>query len=58
MMERVKSHGGQASYVIFGCELSAGHHNEKFDFDEQVLTVAVKTLATLALNLPTFGSAV
>lgn len=56
MMERVKSHGGQASYVIFGCELSAGHHNEKFDFDEQVLTVAVKTLATLALNLPTFGS--
>ncbi|WP_447871725.1 M20 family metallo-hydrolase [Serratia fonticola] len=58
MMERVKSHGGQASYVIFGCELSAGHHNEKFDFDEQVLSVAVKTLATLALNLPTFGSAV
>ncbi|WP_024529125.1 M20 family metallo-hydrolase [Serratia fonticola] len=57
MMERVKSHGGQATYVIFGCELSAGHHNEKFDFDEQVLTVAVKTLASLALNLPTFGSA-
>jgi aminobenzoyl-glutamate utilization protein A len=57
MMERVKSHGGQATYVIFGCEISAGHHNEKFDFDEQILTVAVKTLATLALNLPTFGSA-
>jgi aminobenzoyl-glutamate utilization protein A len=56
MMERVKSHGGQATYVIFGCEISAGHHNEKFDFDEQILTVAVKTLATLALNLPTFGS--
>ena len=58
MMERVKSHGGQASYVIFGCELSAGHHNEKFDFDERVMAVAVKTLATLALNLPTFGSKV
>jgi aminobenzoyl-glutamate utilization protein A len=56
MMERVKSHGGQASYVIFGTELSAGHHNEKFDFNEQVMAVAVKTLASLALNLPTFGS--
>lgn len=56
MMERVKALGGQASYVIFGTELSAGHHNEKFDFDEQVMTVAVKTLASLALNLPTYGS--
>ncbi|HEJ9124906.1 TPA: M20 family metallo-hydrolase [Serratia marcescens] len=56
MMERVKSRGGQASYVIFGTELSAGHHNEKFDFNEQVMAVAVKTLASLALNLPTFGS--
>ncbi|ATA20632.1 aminobenzoyl-glutamate utilization protein A [Gibbsiella quercinecans] len=55
MMERVKAHGGQASYVIFGTELSAGHHNEKFDFNEQVMAVAVKTLATLALNLPSFG---
>ncbi|MGL6020244.1 MAG: M20 family metallo-hydrolase [Gibbsiella quercinecans] len=57
MMERVKAHGGQASYVIFGTELSAGHHNEKFDFNEQVMAVAVKTLATLALNLPSFGEA-
>lgn len=52
MMERVKAHGGQATYVIFGCDLSAGHHNEKFDFDEQVLAVAVKTHAMLACNFP------
>lgn len=51
MMERVKALGGQASYIIFGTELSAGHHNEKFDFNEQVMPVAVKTLATLALNI-------
>ena len=51
MMERVKELGGQASYIIFGTELSAGHHNEKFDFNEQVMPVAVKTLATLALNI-------
>lgn len=57
MMERVKALGGQASYVIFGTELSAGHHNEKFDFDENVMPVAVKTLATLALNLPQYPEA-
>ena len=54
MMERVKQHGGQASYIIFGTELSAGHHNEKFDFNEQVMAVAVKTLAAIALNVAEF----
>ena len=55
MLERVKQRGGQASYVIFGCELAAGHHNAKFDFDEQVMATAVKTLATLALNQAQFS---
>lgn len=54
-MERVKARGGQATYMIFGTELSAGHHNERFDFDENVLAIAVKTLATIALSLPEFG---
>ncbi|HIB5902383.1 peptidase M20, partial [Klebsiella pneumoniae] len=44
--------GGLASYMIFGTELSAGHHNEKFDFDESVMAVAVETLARVALNFP------
>lgn len=55
LMERVKAHGGLASYVVFGTDLSAGHHNEKFDFDESVMTVAVTTLALLALNINDFG---
>jgi len=54
MMERVKQRGGQASYIIFGTELSAGHHNEKFDFNEQVMAVAVKTLAAIAFNIEQF----
>ncbi|EPZ0122607.1 M20/M25/M40 family metallo-hydrolase, partial [Providencia stuartii] len=54
-MERTKALGGQATYMIFGTELSAGHHNERFDFDEDVMPVAVKTLATIALSLPEFG---
>lgn len=54
MMERVKSLGGQASYVIFGTDLSAGHHNEKFDFDERVMAQGIKTLAALAVNITSF----
>lgn len=37
MMERVQSHGGLATYMFFGSEIAAGHHNSKFDFDESVL---------------------
>ncbi|MDP0699519.1 peptidase M20, partial [Klebsiella pneumoniae] len=54
-MERTKALGGQATYMIFGTELSAGHHNERFYFDEDVMRVADKTLATIALSLPEFG---
>lgn len=51
-MERVKEKGGQATYCIFGTELAAGHHNEKFDIKEETLPVAVDVLyqTVLALN--------
>ncbi|HHG8774715.1 TPA: M20 family metallo-hydrolase [Raoultella planticola] len=52
MMARVQQRHGLASYMIFGTELSAGHHNEKFDFDESVMAMAVETLARAALNFP------
>lgn len=54
-MERVKAQGGLATYLIFGSELSAGHHHGRFDFNEEVMAIAVKTLAILAINLPQFG---
>lgn len=44
MMERVKENGGHATYAIFGTTLAAGHHNEKFDIDESVMLIALKTL--------------
>ena len=50
MMARVQELGGQASYMIFGTELSAGHHNEKFDFNENILAIATETLARVALS--------
>ncbi|MGR5945214.1 M20 family metallo-hydrolase [Enterobacter sp. C4G1] len=52
MMARVQQNGGLASYMVFGTDLRAGHHNEKFDFDEQIMSVAVETLARTALNFP------
>ena len=52
MMARGQENDGMASYMVFGTDLSAGHHNEKFDFDERVMTVAIETLARTALNFP------
>lgn len=50
-MERVKERGGKATYVIFGTELAAGHHNEKFDIDERSMFPAVKILVQSAIRL-------
>ncbi|WP_189445119.1 amidohydrolase [Salinicola rhizosphaerae] len=49
MMQRVRERGGLATYMVFGADLSAGHHHQRFDFDEEVLPLAVRTLAHLAL---------
>jgi aminobenzoyl-glutamate utilization protein A len=43
-MEEVQKNGGFATYCIFGTELAAGHHNEKFDIDEETLLPAVEIL--------------
>lgn len=50
-MERVKQHGGLATYCIFGTELAAGHHNEKFDINEETLMPSIKILFQLILRL-------
>ncbi len=50
-MERVKEKGGQATYCIFGTELAAGHHNERFDIHEDTLLTAVNVLYETALAL-------
>ncbi len=43
-MERVKQNGGLAAYCIFGTDLSAGHHNEQFDINEDTMLAAVDVL--------------
>lgn len=53
-MERVKQHGGQATYMIFGTELAAGHHNDKFDFNESVLQNAMVLLSHVVMDAKEF----
>ncbi|MFD2628476.1 amidohydrolase [Oceanobacillus kapialis] len=50
-MEAVQKNGGQATYCVFGTELAAGHHNERFDINEESLLPAVKVLYDTAQKL-------
>lgn len=43
-LNRVQERGGLATYCIFGTDLAAGHHNEKFDVNEDSMLPAVNTL--------------
>ncbi|MFC7319694.1 amidohydrolase [Halobacillus campisalis] len=43
MMNAVQTQGGQATYMLFGTQLPDNHHSPAFDFEEDVLTVAVDT---------------
>lgn len=45
MMEAVKERGGQATYIVVGSDLTAGHHNSGFDIDEKALEIAYELLA-------------
>ncbi|CAM0557426.1 p-aminobenzoyl-glutamate hydrolase subunit A [Vreelandella titanicae] len=50
LMARVMARGGQATYMIFGADLAAGHHHACFDFDETVMPLAVGALMQIALD--------
>lgn len=50
-MDKVREAGGRASYVQIGTRRAAGHHSERFDFDEACLGRALTLLVRLALRL-------
>lgn len=52
-MSRVQELGGQATYVMFGTELAAGHHNGYFDINEDMLPLGVQLLAEAAYQFTT-----
>ena len=41
LLQRVQAHGGKGTFIVFGSKLTAGHHQRLFDFDEEVLSIAV-----------------
>lgn len=47
-MNAVQARGGQASYVLIGSALAAGHHHPTFDFDEASLPHGVELYAAIA----------
>lgn len=49
-INRVVSHGGKATYLLFGSKLASAHHTSEFDFDEKTMTDAVAFLSILALK--------
>ncbi len=51
IMNRVTRNGGQATYIGLCSPTCGGHHNERFDFNEQVLPTGVRLLYQLARNL-------
>ena len=44
MMNEVEDNGGKALHFMYGSDLKAGHHNSKFDFDENTLDLAFNGL--------------
>jgi aminobenzoyl-glutamate utilization protein A len=50
-MERVQQRGGQAAYLMVGTDLAAGHHDSRFDFNEEVLVSATALLGEIAADL-------
>jgi aminobenzoyl-glutamate utilization protein A len=43
MMNAVQAHGGKATYMLFGTRLADNHHSPAFDYQEEVLMVALDT---------------
>jgi aminobenzoyl-glutamate utilization protein A len=50
LLEAIQQAGGQGTYIQLGAERAAGHHNERFDFNESALPLGLELLARIALD--------
>lgn len=50
-MRYVQENGAKSGYAMFGTKLASGHHNELFDFDEEVLSQALDVYLRVLLNI-------
>ena len=51
MMARVQAGGGMATELVFSMPLKAPHHNGSFDVAEEVILLAARSFAALALDI-------
>jgi aminobenzoyl-glutamate utilization protein A len=50
LLEAIQRSGGQGAYIQLGADRAAGHHTDRFDFDESVLPPGLELLARIALD--------
>ena len=50
MLNRVQEQGGQGTYIQLGTERPAGHHADRFDFDEAALAHGMELLTRMAAD--------
>ena len=50
MMTTLQNQGGKATYLQFGTTLAAGHHNERFDIDEESMVSGVRMGCLMVLE--------
>lgn len=50
-MTVVQQNGGSGTYFMIGADLAAGHHNNRFDFDEAVLAPGVELVVLSVAEL-------
>ena len=55
-LEAVQKQGGCGTYAQLGSALAAGHHNQRFDFNEAVLAPGVELFCRAALALDEIGA--
>lgn len=51
MMNRVRERGGKATFLLLGGDIRAPHHSKLFDFDEDVIPLAARLFADIAIGL-------
>jgi len=50
LLNAVQQSGGRGAYIQLGADRAAGHHSDRFDFDENALPLGLELLARIALD--------
>jgi len=45
LMQVVEENGGKSAYSLIGTDHPAGHHNPRFDVDEESIRIGIETMA-------------